>query len=188
MTSMSNLRSSYWNAWHHIMTIEWLEWQSSWTVTESHDIIKWPLNDLNDNLYDKLLNHMTYNDQWMTSMTNLMTSYWNAWHHIMTIEWLEWQNIWPVTESHDIIKWPLNALNDNLDDKLLNHMTYNDQWMTSMTNLMTSYWKAWHHIMTIEWLEWQNIWPFTEMQDITKWPLNDFNDNLYDQLLNRLTS
>ena len=137
--------TSYWIAWHQIITIEWLEWQYLWPVTESHDIKKGP---------------------WMTWMTIFMTSYWSAWHLIMTIEWLEWQYLWPATESHDIIYWPLNDMNDNLDDKLLNHMTYNDQWTTSMTNLMTRYWNAWHHIMNIKWLEWQSLWPVTESRDI----------------------
>ena len=145
MTWMTIFMTSYWIAWHHIVTIEWLEGQ----------------------LFDKLLNHMTYNDQWMTSMTNLMTSYWNAWHHIMTLEWLEWQSLWQVTEAHDIIWWPLDELNDNTYDQLLNRMTsYNDHWMTWMTIPMTSYWIAWHHIVTIEWLEWQSLWQVTESHDI----------------------
>ena len=139
---MTIFMTSYWIAWHHIMTIERLEWQYLWPVTESHDIIKWPLNDLNDNLYDQLLNRMTsdddhwmtwmtkimtsewiawhhiiYNDHWKTWMTILMTSHWIAWHHKMTIEWLEWQSLWPNTESHDIIWWPLNDLNDNNYDQ-----------------------------------------------------------------------
>ena len=143
---------------------------------------------MNDNLYDKLLNHMTYNDQWMNSMTNLMTSYWNAWHHILTIEWLEWQYLWPVTETHDIIWWPLNDLNNNNYDQLLNPITsYIDHWTTWMTILMTSYWIAWHHIMTIEWHDWQSLWQVTESHD-KYWPMNDLNDKLNDKLLNRMTS
>ena len=67
-------------------------------VTETHDIIYWPLIDLKDTLYDQLLNHMTYNDQRMTSMTNNDHS---ENDHIMTIKWQ--QSLWPVTESHDII-------------------------------------------------------------------------------------
>ena len=169
MTWMTILMASYWIAWHHIMTIEWLEWQSLWQVTESHDIIWWPLNELNDNLYDKLLNHMTYNDQGMTWMTNLMTSYRNAWHDILTINWLEWQSLWPVTESRDIILWPMNDLNDKPNDHLLKRMTsYNDHWMTWMTKFMTSHWIEWHHKMTIEWLERQSLWPVTETHDIIK--------------------
>ena len=140
---------------------------------------------MNDNTYDQLLNRMTsYSNHWMTWMTIFVTSYWIAWHHIMTIEWLEWQSLWPVTESHDIIWWPLNDLNDNKYDQLLNRMiSYNDHWMTWMTTfmtsywitrhkktwmtiLMTSYWIAWHHIITIEWLEWQSLWPVTESHDI----------------------
>ena len=167
---MTIFMTSYWIAWHHIMTIEELEWQYLWPVTESNDIIKkkWPLNDLNDNLYDQLLNRMTsYDDPWMTWMTIIMTSNWIAWHHTKTFERLEWQYLWPVTESHDIIKWPLNDLNDNLYDQLLNRMTsYDDHWMTWMTIIMTSNWIAWHHIMTIERLEWQYLWPVTESHDI----------------------
>ena len=165
-TWMTIFMTSYWITWH-IKTNEWPQWQYLWPVTEAHDIIYWPLKDLNDNLYDKLLNHMTYKDQWMTSMTNLMSSYWNAWHHKMTNNWLEGQSLWPVTESRDIIWWPLNELNDNTYDQLLSRMTsYNDHWMTWMTILMTSYWIAWHHIVTIEWLEWQSIWQVTESHDI----------------------
>ena len=124
MTSMTNLMTSYRNAWHDILTIKWLEWQSLWPITESRDIIIWPMNDLNDKLNDHLLKRMTsYNDHWMTWMTIFMTSYWNAWHHIMTIEWLEWQYLWPVTESHDIKKRPLNDLKDNLYDQLPKRMT-----------------------------------------------------------------
>ena len=162
MTSMTNLMTSDWNAWHHIMTIEWLEWQYLWPVTESHDSKKWQLNDLNDNLYDKLLNRMkSYNDPWKTWMTILMTSNWIAWHLIMTIDWLEWQSLWQVTESHDI-KWPMNDLNDKFNDQLLKRMTsYIDHWLTWITILMTSYWNACHHILTINWLEWQSLWPVT---------------------------
>ena len=158
------------------------------TVTETHDIIYWPLIDLKDTLYDQLLNRVTSdNHHWMTWMTILMTSHWIAWHQKKTLEWLEWQSLWLVTEAHDIIWWPLNELNDNTYDQLLNrmtsyndhwmtwmtilmtswlnHMTYNDQWMT-MTNLKTRYWNAWHHIMNIKWLEWQSLWPVTESRDI----------------------
>ena len=159
------------------------------TVTETHDIIYWPLIDLKDTPYDQLLNRVTSdNHHWMTWMTILMTSHWNAWHHKMTLEWLEWQSLWPVTEAHDIIWWPLNELNDNTYDQLLNRMTsYNDHWMTWMTKFMTSYWIAWYHIMTIEWHEWQSWWQVTESHDI-QWPMNDLNDKINDQLLKRMTS
>ena len=137
------------------------------TVTETHDIIYWPLIDLKDTLYDQLLNRVTSdNHHWMTWMTILMTSQWIAWHQKKTLEWLEWQSLWPVTEAHDIIWWPLNELNDNTYDQLLNRMTsYNDHWMTWMTILMTSYWITWH-IMINEWHQWQTLWPDTETHDI----------------------
>ena len=53
----------------------------------------------------------------------LMILQWNSWHHKMTIEWLQWQSLWPVTESHDIIKKPSTGLNHKLNDQLLNCMT-----------------------------------------------------------------
>ena len=126
------------------------------TVTETHDIIYWPLIDLKDTLYDQLLNRVTSdNHHWMTWMTILMTSHWIAWHQKKTLEWLEWQSLWPVTEAHDIIWWPLNELNDKTYDQLLNRMTSkNDHWMTWMTILMTSYWITWQ-IMINEWPQWQ---------------------------------
>ena len=138
------------------------------------------LNDFNDKLNDQLLNCVpSYNDHWMSSLTVLMTSYWNAWHHkvthwmismtklmtsywtacyhIMTIEWLQWQSWWPVTEYHDIIWWPLNELNDNLDDQLLNSMIslndplneFNDKLNDQLLNCVPSYNDHWMSSMTI---------------------------------------
>ena len=104
MSSMTNLTTRYWTMCHLIMSLEWVQWQTRWPVTEWHDIIYWPLNEFNNNLYGQLLKCMTsYKNHWMSSMTISMTSYWIAWHHIMTIEWVQWQSLWPVTGMHDII-------------------------------------------------------------------------------------
>ena len=137
LSSMTTLMTSYWIAWHHMMTIEWVQWQSWWPVTE----VAWhqycPLNEFNG-------------QSWCPVMNNWSIIYWPLIEfngHFDVSYWIAWTS-----------RWPLNSGSmSNLDDQLLNSMTSKiDHWMSSMTILMTSYWRAWHHIR----------------------PLNEFNGNL----------
>ena len=64
-----------------------------WSVTESHDIIYWPLIDFNQNLNGQLPNCMTlYNDHWMTSITTWMALKWHSWSPLLITEWFSWHH------------------------------------------------------------------------------------------------
>ena len=107
----------------------------------------WQVNEMHDHHYWPLIEfNGNIHDQLLNSMTSL------------TIEWVQWKSLWPVW-----IAWPVN------DWILMTMTSYKDHWMSSMTILMTSYWKAWHHILTIEWVQWQSLWPLTECMTSHYW-------------------